>query len=137
MSSDEVAPDVTVDDLVLAKIAAQAASEVPGVARLAPTLTTVIKSTLTKAARTLVNQPEDDPGRADPGAVEIDRGGGDLTAVTVRIIATGNPTVRLTVDAVQLAVHHAIRTQAPTPIEVTVMVIDAEPSRDARHTVSP
>ena len=133
--TDESGTDLVVSDVALAKIAAQAASEVPGVARLAPSLTKVLKSTLVQAAKTLVNQPDEqeDTERADSRAVEIEHVNPDLATVTIRIIATGDPTVLLTVDAVQRAVQEAIDTHAPTPINVAVLVVGAEPHSDPHH----
>jgi uncharacterized alkaline shock family protein YloU len=129
-------PALSVSDLVVAKIAAQAAADTPGVARLAPSLTTVIKSTLTKAARSLINQPEAEAGRADPGAAEITHTEGELTQITIRIIASGTPPVLPTVNAVHLAIHHAVQAIAPMPVDVTVLVVDTEPVREADHSDS-
>ncbi|MET3807800.1 putative alkaline shock family protein YloU [Nakamurella sp. UYEF19] len=123
---------VVVSDLALAKISAQAAVAIPGVVRLAPTLTKVVHSALSRVARSLTNAPSVDHGPADPGAVEIEQRTDGPTAVTVRIIAGGDPSVLATVDAVSESVHSALMTLpdlSATAFEVIVVVVDTEPGR--------
>ncbi len=129
MSEAEQAP-VVVTDLALAKIAAQVASTTPGVARLAPTITRVVKSALTRAARSIANL-ENGPvaaGEADPGAIEIDRPDGSPIVLTVRIVANGEPPVLDTVNAIQFGVQETVRQLASLQVDVAVLVVDTEPT---------
>ncbi|MDQ2845438.1 MAG: hypothetical protein M3Y77_03605 [Actinomycetota bacterium] len=120
---------MTVGNVTLAKVAAQAAVDTPGVARLAPSLTRVVKSAVSKTARKLrtVATPTAN-GRPEQDAVDIEQHNGGLTVITVRIIATGQPPVLDTVNAVQLGVRSAVLELTGTAVEISVVVIDTEPA---------
>ena len=122
-------PPVAVSDISIAKLAAQAAAEVPGVSRLAPSLTGLVRKAVSKTAQQLTGTAGTaDRDAPDPGAVDVDRVDDAATQVTVRIIASGHPVVLETVTAVQVAVRETLRTLASLHAEVSVVVVDTEPA---------
>ena len=122
-------PPVTVNDNSVAKLAAQASADVPGVSRLAPSLTGLVRKAVSKTAQQLTGTAGTaDKEAPDPGAVDVERVDDAVTLVTVRIIASGHPVVLETVDAVQTAVRGTLRTLAAMEPEVSVIVVDTEPA---------
>ena len=121
-------PPVSVNDASLAKIAAQAAADVPGVVRLAPSFTRILRKVATATAQRFAGTAHTRPADApNPDAIEIEHLDDHVVQVTVRIIASGHPVVLDTVSAVGRAVHTALRKFATVDAAVIVLVVDTEP----------
>lgn len=118
---------VHLTDTALAKIVAQTAVDVPGVARLAPGLAQRLKGVALRAARQLTDAPVDQPRPADPGAVDIDYDDDRLSA-TVRLVAAGAPPVIDTVTAAHREVTAALAAVGRSVTSVIVIVVDTDPS---------
>lgn len=115
----------TVATDAVAKIVAHAAATTPGVTRLAPSLAGRIKGTAVRATKLLVQSaPVDADPVADPDAIVIDSGDdGSVTTITVRIVASADPPVLQTVNAVHYAVSQAL-TEFEYEAEIVVLVVD-------------
>lgn len=118
----------TVGDDAIAKIVAHAAVSTPGVAKLAPSIGGRIRGTAVRATkRVLQSAPTDADPVADPDAVVVDEAADDggLTTITVRIVASTEPPVLQTVDAIHRAVAQALA-EVPYQAEIVVQVIDVD-----------
>ena len=117
--------ELDLSDTALAKLAAQAAADTPGVRRLAPTLGERLKGAALRAARQLTDAPPEDPRAADPSAVDLDSEDGGVE-VAVRIVAALDPPVLITVAAVRDAVTAAMSGVGRPVASMTVTVVDVE-----------
>ncbi len=123
-----MSPHLSLSDTALAKIVAQAAVTTPGVTRLAPRLGSRLKRAALRAARQITTQtPTADAAAADPDAIDIDDpGDGAPLTITIRIIASADPPVRVAVEAVHQAVTDALATITQQTV-LTIRVIDVDP----------
>ena len=108
----------TDDDL--ARLAAAAASAVPGVIRLQPGLAHLAG----RAARTLFTGAGGRDEDADRSGVVVDRE--PDPHVTVRIVVAASPPPRRTAERVHAAVEDALSQVTGSGLTVTVVVVDIE-----------
>ena len=117
----------TVVDGVLAKIAAFAASDTPGVARLQPHLSqTVTRAAAGVARRATRRGAPRMESRADPAAVAIERVATGELGLVVRVVATGNPPVITTATELHRRITEDLRRLAGIRADVCVQVLDVE-----------
>lgn len=121
-------PHLDVSDTALAKMIAQATADTPGVARLAPNLASRIKGAAVRAARQLTAPSIESARQADPAAIDIEEPSDtNPLAVTIRIIATGDPPVIATLAAIHDTVTATLKAAGHPDSAVTVIVIDTDP----------
>lgn len=111
-------PAPTDDDL--ARLAAAAATAVPGVIRLQPGL----RHLAGRAARTLFTGDGGRDEEADRSGVVVDRA--PDPHVTLRIVVAAAPPPRRTADQVRAAVDRALSQVTGPGLTVTVVIVDVE-----------
>lgn len=120
---------IELSDAALAKLVAHAAVITPGVNHLAPALPRVVKVAVGGIARRLTAaSTEQTPNHADPAAVTVNATEIGITDVTVRLVATGNPPVLDTINAVQHNGQIEVKQLTERQINLTVMVVDTDSS---------
>ncbi|WP_395727821.1 hypothetical protein [Nakamurella sp.] len=105
----------------LARLAAAAASAVPGVVRLQPGL----RHLAGRAARALFTGDDAHDDEADRSGISVDHEPGPH--VTVRIVVAAAPPPRRTAEQVHSAVERALSQVTGPGLTVTVVMVDVEP----------
>ncbi len=138
--SEPTAPDLHIDDTVLARIAAFEAAQTPGVARLHPYVLQAARNAVSTAAKRATAKLTGDDGvldpphaaeNADPAAVDVehDEETGALT-LTVRIVASTRPPILDVVRELQQRVNSRITGMTGVIPVVVVNVLDIDTEVD-------